>query len=284
MDASQRLRELLNADGVLVLPGAHDALSALLIERAGFDAVFTSGFGLAASLLGVPDVGLMSGSQAIERATTIAGLVNVPILADMDTGYGNALNAVHTARACARAGIAGIILEDQEWPKRCGHMDGKTVVPAERHAAHLRAAREAAPDLVIVARSDARAPLGLEAAIEYGHRYVESGIDALFIEALTGEEEMERVCREFSIPLVANMVEGGKTPYRSPAELAAIGYRAALYPVSGLLAAASAMERTFARLRHTGRADSEDLMTFPSIQEVVGVPTWRSLDAVYAEG
>jgi methylisocitrate lyase len=280
---STQLRDKFTSDEILVLPGAYDALAARLIEQAGFEAVFMSGFGIAASHLGVPDVGLLTGSQAIERAAAIAGTVDIPLLADMDTGYGSALNVTHTVRQCARQGIAGVILEDQDWPKRCGHMTGKTVIPAERHATHLRAAREAAPDIAIVARTDARAPLGLDEAVRRGHLYAECGIDVLFVEALETEEEMRRVASEFDIPLLANMVEGGKSPYLTPGQLHEMGFAAALYPVSALLAAAKAVQETLTRLRETGVAHTDRVMGFEKFQEVVGVHEWRALDELYGE-
>ena len=181
MRHSTALRNRLDEPEIIVLPGAYDALSARLAQRAGFDALFTTGFGFSAAALGAPDYGLLTASEVLDRVRPIVAAVDVPLVADMDTGYGNPLNVTRTVRECVQAGVAGIILEDQEWPKKCGHFEGKRVIPAEEHAQKIRAAADARgdDDLVIIGRTDARAPLGLDEAIRRGRLYFESGADVL---------------------------------------------------------------------------------------------------------
>jgi methylisocitrate lyase len=185
MRLSARLRNMLAEPEIVVLPGAYDALTARLAERAGFSAVFTTGFGFAATVLGVPDYGLLTMSETMDRVRHIVRTLTVPLVADMDTGYGNPLNVVRTVRECVALGVAGIILEDQEWPKKCGHFEGKRVIPAEEQVAKLRAAADARDDddLVIIGRTDARQPLGLEEAIRRGRLYRDAGADVVFVEA-----------------------------------------------------------------------------------------------------
>ena len=187
MRKSTRLRQRLREPEIIVLPGAHDALSAKLIEQAGFQQFFTTGFGLAASTLGVPDIGILTQTEIIERSRRVAAAVDIPLVADMDTGYGNPISVMRTVGECVQAGIAGIILEDQEWPKRCGHLEGKRVIAPDDHVQKLRAAVRArgADDLVIIARTDARAVIGLDDAIARGHAYRDAGADVVFIEAPT---------------------------------------------------------------------------------------------------
>ncbi|MCH8010151.1 MAG: isocitrate lyase/PEP mutase family protein, partial [Chloroflexi bacterium] len=210
MRLSTRLRQMLDEPDIIVLPGAYDALSARLAERAGFNACFTTGFGFAATVLGMPDFGLLTMSETLDRVRHVVRTINVPLVADMDTGYGNALNTVRTVRECVALGVAGIILEDQEWPKKCGHFEGKRVIPAEEQAAKLRAAADArdGDDLVIIGRTDARAPLGLDEAIRRGRLYRDSGADVVFIEAPQSIDELKQVATAIpDTPLFANMIE-----------------------------------------------------------------------------
>ena len=218
MTKATQLRKLVNDSGIIVLPGAHDVLSAKLIEQAGFSVVFTSGFGLSASVLGLPDIGLLTATESLDSVRRIAGATTVPVVADMDTGYGNPLNVVRTVQEAVNLGVGGIILEDQLWPKKCGHMENKTVIPVHDLVEKLRAAvyAKGSHDLVIIARTDARGPLGLEDAIKRGHAYVEAGADVIFIEAPQSVDELRAIANAFNdIPLFANMIEGGKTPFLS---------------------------------------------------------------------
>ena len=287
MRLSTRLRQMLDEPDIIVLPGAYDALSARLAERAGFNACFTTGFGFAATVLGMPDFGLLTMSETLDRVRHVVRTINVPLVADMDTGYGNALNTVRTVRECVSLGVAGIILEDQEWPKKCGHFEGKRVIPAEEQAAKLRAAADARgdDDLVIIGRTDARAPLGLEEAIRRGRLYRDSGADVVFIEAPQSIDELKQVAAAIpDTPLFANMIEGGKTPLLSSTELQELGYKMVVFPLSALFSAAKAVEDTYRTLFvEKSTATRQDAMTgFEQFEEMIGVPDWRELEATYS--
>ena len=288
MRQSSVLRERLGGPEIVVLPGAYDALSARLAQRAGFDALFTTGFGFSAAALGAPDYGLLTASEVLDRVRPIAAAVDVPLVADMDTGYGNPLNVVRTVRECVAAGVDGIILEDQEWPKKCGHFEGKRVIPAEEHAQKLRAAADArdaaGDDLVIVGRTDARAPLGLDEAIRRGRLYREAGADVVFVEAPQSLAELKAVREAIpDAPLFANMIEGGKTPLLSSADLQELGYAMVVYPLAALFSAARAVADTYRALFEAkttaGRTDA--MAGFREFEEIVGVPAWRDLEARY---
>lgn len=261
-------------------------MSARLVERAGFDCVFTSGFGLSASTLGLPDLGFMDKTLNVGRVQDIASAVDVPLVADMDTGYGNALNVRRTIEECVDAGVAGVILEDQEWPKKCGHMTEKRVVPRERHANRLRAAADArddaAHDLVIIGRTDAREPHGLDEAIERGRLYEEAGADVVFVEAPRSREELGRVADAFSAPTFANMIEGGRTPYLTPEELAEIGFSMVVYPLSTLFAAGRAVEESLEALMREGTTEGVDTLSFEEFDEVIGADYYRGLESRYS--
>ena len=286
MRPSTVLRRMLDEPEIIVLPGAYDALTARLAERAGFSAVFTTGFGFAATVLGVPDLGLLTMSETMDRVRHIVRAVDIPLIADMDTGYGNALNVVRTVRECVSLEVAGIILEDQEWPKKCGHFEGKRVIPAEEQAAKLRAAVEARgdDDLVIIGRTDARQPLGLEEAIRRGQLYREAGADVVFVEAPRSVDELRAAARAIpDSPLFANMIEGGKTPLLSSAELQELGYTMVVYPLSALFSAAKAAEETYRALfeEKTTAARQEAMVSLGEFEEIIGVPDWKELEARY---
>lgn len=281
-----RLRERVESDEITVMPGSFDALSAKLVERAGFDAVFTSGFGLSASALGLPDMGFLDRTANMSEVREIARSVDVPLVADLDTGYGNALNVRRSVGEAIEAGAAGVILEDQEWPKRCGHMDEKRVVSTDEHVARIRAAADARDereeDLVIVGRTDARYTHGLETAIERGRAYREAGADVVFVEAPESREEMERIASAFDAPTFANMIEGGKTPYLPPAELRAIGFDFVVYPVTTLFAATKGMQDALSTLAEEGTAGDADTVSFEEFEEVVGTHAFDELEREYA--
>ena len=286
MRLSTRLRTMLAEPEIVVLPGAYDALTARHAERAGFSAVFTTGFGFAATVLGVPDYGLLTMSETMDRVRHIVRTLTVPLVADMDTGYGNPLNVVRTVRECVALGVAGIILEDQEWPKKCGHFEGKRVIPAEEQAAKLRAAADArdGDDLVIIGRTDARQPLGLDEAIRRGKMYRDAGADVVFVEAPRSVDELRDVARAIpDAPLFANMIEGGKTPLLSSAELRDLGYKMVVYPLSALFAAAKAVEETYRVLfeEKTTASRQDALVSFAEFEEIIGVPEWQELERRY---
>jgi len=286
MRASTVLRRMLDEPEIIVLPGAYDALTARLAERAGFRAAFTTGFGFAATVLGVPDFGLLTMSETMDRVRHVVRAITVPLVADMDTGYGNALNVVRTVRECVALGVAGIILEDQEWPKKCGHFEGKRVIAAEEQAAKLRAAADARgdDDLVIIGRTDARQPLGLAEAIRRGRLYREAGADIVFVEAPGSLEELQDVARAIpDAPLFANMIEGGKTPLLSSAELQQLGYKMVVYPLSALFAATRAVEETYRALFEDKSTASRagSMVSFHEFEEIIDVPGWRELEGRY---
>jgi len=286
MRLSTRLRAMLDEPEIIVLPGAYDALTARLAERAGFRAVFTTGFGFAATVLGMPDYGLLTMSETMDRVRHVVRTLTVPLVADMDTGYGNALNVVRTVRECVALGVAGIILEDQEWPKKCGHFEGKRVIPAEEQVAKLRAAADArdGDDLVIIGRTDARQPLGLEEAIRRGKLYRGAGADVVFVEAPRSVDELREVARAIpDAPLFANMIEGGKTPLLSSAELQEIGYKMVVYPLSALFSATKAVEATYRALFEAKTTASQQaaMVSLGEFEEIIDVPSWQELERRY---
>jgi carboxyvinyl-carboxyphosphonate phosphorylmutase len=252
---AHRLRELLQGTEPVLAPGVYDALGARLVEEAGFPAVYMTGFGTAASRLGRPDVGLLTMSEMVDNAARIARASAVPVIADADTGYGNPINVIRTVQEYERAGVAGIHLEDQVAPKRCGHLEGKQVIPTEDMTAKIRAAvaaRESA-DFVLIARTDARAVEGLDSALNRARRYRDAGADVLFVEAAESEDEVQTVANELAgVPLLFNWAEGGKTPPVDYARLRQLGFRIVIFPISTLLAATQAVRDTLAQIRAAG--------------------------------
>jgi 2,3-dimethylmalate lyase len=282
-----RLRALLDSGQTIVAPGAFDSLSARLVEEAGFPAVYMTGFGTSASLIGRPDVGLLTMTEMAGNAGRIAACVDIPVIADADTGYGNPLNVIRSVGAYEAAGVAGIHIEDQVAPKKCGHLEGKQVIPAEEMAQKIRAAVEARaqPELVIIARTDARAVEGLEQALQRGRLYREAGADVLFIEALTSEAEAEEAVRAFpGVPLLFNWAEGGKTPPISLDRLRELGYRIVIFPLSTLLAATGAMRRILQEIARAGTpaAAIRELPTFAEFVDFIGLPQVRQAEQRYA--
>jgi 2-methylisocitrate lyase-like PEP mutase family enzyme len=282
-----RLRALLESGQTVVAPGAFDPLAARLVEEAGFPAVYMTGFGTSAALIGRPDVGLLTMTEMAASAGRIADCVDIPVIADADTGYGNPLNVIRTVGAYEAAGVAGIHIEDQVAPKKCGHMEGKLVIGAQEMAAKIRAAVEARaqPEFVIIARTDARAVEGLEQALERARLYREAGADALFIEALVSEAEVEEAARAFpGVPLLFNWAEGGKTPPVSLARLTELGYRIVIFPISTLLAATAAMRAILREIAVSGTpaAALADLPTFGEFVDFIGLPQVREAEQRYA--
>lgn len=276
------LRSALASGKTLTMPGVFDALSARLAAQAGFETIFLSGYGMSATRLGEPDFGFLDAGEVVATAMRVCAAVDVSVVVDADTGYGNALNVMRTVRELVRAGAAGIFLEDQVWPKRCGHMQGKRVVPVDEQVAKLRAAVEARGDsgLVIVARTDARQAVGLDDAITRAHAYREAGADALFVEAPASVDELREIGRRLPPPLVANMVEKGATPDLSASELAALGFQWVVHPVAALFAATHAMQELYAHLRADGdtRAARHRQVSFPEFNRIVGLDEKYALD------
>jgi len=279
MPAMATLRELLAGPEPVLAPGAYDALSARLVERAGFPAVYMTGFGASASLLGRPDVGLLSFDEMAGHARRLAQAVSVPLIADADDGYGNPLNVMRTVREYAAAGVAALHIEDQVAPKRCGHMEGKDVIETAEMVEKVRAAVEARGDgeLLIIARTDARAVEGLDAALERARRYREAGADALFVEAPETEQEIEAVAAAFpDVPLVFNWVDGGKTPQLPLERIRELGFALVIYPVTTLFAAARAVADVLDRL------GEHDVPSFDAFTDMIGLPEMRALEARFA--
>jgi 2-methylisocitrate lyase-like PEP mutase family enzyme len=282
---ADRLRRLLAGDRLLPMPCCFDALSARLIERAGFSLTFMSGFAVSATRLAAPDTGLISYGEMVEQGRQVCGAVSIPVIGDGDTGYGNPMNVRRTVEGYARAGFAGVMIEDQLAPKRCGHTRGKEVVPRDEAFARIRAAvdaREAGADVLIMARTDARAGHGLDEAIERARGFADLGADILFVEAPQSEAELERVGRELPGPKLANLVEGGDTPVLPPERLEALGFRIAAYPVTLLSASIRAMEEALAALRE-GRTP-ERLLDWAALRETVGFDAYEAELARYRDG
>ena len=280
-----RVHAVLEKHQAAVFPGVYDALSAKIAERAGFELAFVSGYAVSATYIGEPDIGLLTQTEIVERARRICRGVEMPIIVDADTGYGNALNVARTVRELIDAGAAGCFLEDQQWPKRCGHMRGKKVVGRGEYLARIRAAVDARrdADFFIVARTDAIADGGLDEAVARAEAARAAGADATFIEAPRSPDELAAVGRRAPKPTVANMVEQGRTPLRSRDELAALGFQLILYPLTGLFAAARALETAYGRLLAEGdTAGYEDqLFAFERFNELLGAAEKQALAARY---
>ncbi len=283
------LREMFHAGETVLAPGCYDALGARLIEEAGFPAAYMTGFGTAASHLGRPDVGLMTLPEMADNARRIAQAVDIPVIADADTGYGNSINVIRTVREYEAAGVAAIHIEDQVMPKKCGHMEGKQVVPAREMAAKVSAAVAArrSPELLIIARTDARAVEGLDSALARGRAYVDAGADALFVETPQSEAEIEALARSFpDVPLLFNYAEGGKTPAVSYARLHELGFSMVIFPLTLLLVATEAMRAALARVKADGTPIEllPSLLGFDQFLDFIGLPEIRELEHRFAEG
>ena len=279
-------KQLEDKKKIMVLPGVFDALSARIAEKVGFDAIFQTGYGSAATLLGMPDYGFLNAGETIDNARRIMRAVNIPVIVDVDTGYGNPLNVWRLVRDLQSLGAAGIFLEDQVWPKRCGHMIGKEVVSKDDYIMKLKAAVDAREDkdFVIVARTDARAPLGLDEAIQRGRAYHKAGADVIFIEAPRSIEELKRIAKEIDAPLVANMIEEGLTPNLPSKDLLKMGYRIVVFPLSGLYAATFAIKQVFLELKNSGATQQarKMMVTFKDFNKFVDLHKYAALEKRYA--
>jgi 2-methylisocitrate lyase-like PEP mutase family enzyme len=288
-DNPRRLRELIEAPEIVLAPGAYDCLSARLIEHAGFPVVYMTGFGTSASYLGRPDVGLLGMSEMVEQARRIVQAVGVPVIADADTGYGNAINVIRTVQAYEDAGVAAIHLEDQVSPKRCGHMEGKQLVPPAEMVTKVRAAVAArrSPNFTIIARTDARAVEGIEGAIERGALYRKAGADVLFIEAPETEQDVEAIATAFSgVPLLFNWAEGGKTPPVPVARLQRLGYRIIIFPIGALLVAARAVADLLEVIKREGTPHTSlgKMVPFEAFTTFLGLREIRQLEQRFSGG
>ena len=282
MNSRQVLKQLLKRDQLLVAPGCFDGLSARLVQEAGFMAAYLSG-GAVARSMGIPDIGLVTMSEVIERAAQVVAAVNIPVIADADTGYGNAINLVRTVREYERIGVAAIHLEDQITPKRCGHLDGKEVIPLPEMLQKLHAAlaNRSDPDFCIIARTDARGVHGLDDAINRGRAFAKLGVDAIFVEAPQSETELAEIPRAIpNIPLLVNVFKGGKTPMLPVERLQKMGYRIAIYPSETQRAGIYAMRQVLGMLKREGTTEAMDevLTTFKDRDKIVDLDGWQQLE------
>jgi len=282
MNSRQVLKQLLQRKTLLVAPGCFNGLSARLVEEAGFEAAYLSG-GAVARSMGIPDIGLVTMSESIERAVEVVSAIKIPIIADADTGYGNAVNLVRSVREFERAGVAAIHIEDQITPKRCGHLDGKEVIPRGEMEMKLEAAlnTRSDPDFCIIARTDARGVNGFDDAIERARAFAKLGVDAIFVEAPQSEEELAEIPRRIpDVPLLVNVFKGGKTPMLPIQRLEQMGYRIAIYPSETQRAAIHAMRTALATLKREGTTESIDTMltTFKERDRVVALDDWQKIE------
>jgi carboxyvinyl-carboxyphosphonate phosphorylmutase len=286
VDKRKTLKEKIKKeDGIIVLPGVFDALSAKIAQNVGFEAMFQTGYGSAASLLGLPDFGFLNAGENIENARRIIRAVDLPVIVDVDTGYGNPLTVWKIVSDLIAYGGSGIFLEDQVWPKRCGHMRGKEVIGADEYIQKLRAALTASANnnFVIVARTDARAPLGFDEAIKRGKAYHEEGADVVFVEAPQSEDELREIPKKIDAPLLANMIENGVTPTFSANELKRMGYSMVVFPLSGLYGATFAMKKIFSHLKKNGTTKNcKDMMLdFNEFNDLVELPKFMRMEKKY---
>ena len=287
MSAGKVLRELLKQDGVVMAPGAYDAWSAKLIEQAGFPCVYMTGYGVSASVLGKPDIGLLTFTEMVDQARNIVAAVNIPVVADADNGYGGPLNVVRTAQAYEQAGLAAIQLEDQVTPKRCGHMEGKEVIPKNEMVAKIKAAIYARKDsdFMIIARTDARAVNGFDDAMDRAKAYAAAGADIIFLEAPQSVEEMKKIAAEIDLPLLANMVEKGKTPLLTNKDLAEIGFKFAIYPVTSIYCATKAIMDMLKGLKESGTTSTllDQIVDFPTFNKMIELKENRDLEKSFTK-
>jgi len=276
---------MLKSKKPLVIPGVYDALGAKIAQKVGFEAMFQTGYGTSATLFGMPDYGFIGATETVDNARRICRAASVPVIVDSDTGYGNALSVWKLVKELESAGASGIFLEDQKWPKRCGHMQGKDVVSQEEYTEKLSAAIDAREnkDFIIVARTDARATKGLDEAIERGKQNKKTGADAVFVEAPRTISEMKRIGKEINAPLVANMIEGGATPLSSAQALSKMGFNIILYPLSVLYANTFATMNILQELKKTGNTSKykQKVVNFDQFNDLVELPKFRKMEKKY---
>ena len=281
----KKLSSMIKSKKPLVIPGVYDAIGAKIAENVGFDAMFQTGYGTSATLFGMPDYGFIGATETIDNARRISNALSVPLIVDADTGYGNALSVWKLVKELEAAGAAGIFLEDQKWPKRCGHMQGKDVILQEEYTEKLGAAIDAREnkDFIIVARTDSRATEGLDKAIERGLENKKTGADAVFIEAPKSLDEMKRIGKEIKAPLVANMIEGGATPINSAETLSKIGFNIILYPLSVLFANTFATMNILKELKNTGTTSKykQKVVNFDQFNNLVELDKFKKMETKY---
>ena len=281
----KKLSSMIKSKKPLVIPGVYDAIGAKIAEKVGFDAMFQTGYGTSATLFGMPDYGFIGATETVDNARRISNAISIPLIVDSDTGYGNALSVWKLVKELESAGAAGIFLEDQKWPKRCGHMQGKEVIPQEEYTEKLGAAIDAREnkDFVIVARTDARATEGLDKAIERGLQNKKTGADAIFIEAPRTLNEMKKIGKEIKAPLVANMIEGGATPMNSAQTLNKIGFNIVLYPLSVLFANTFATMNILQELKNKGTTSKykQKVVNFDQFNSLVELDKFRKMETKY---
>ena len=284
-DKRRALRARLDGGGLIIAPGVFDGISARVADAEGFDALYMTGYGVSASYLGMADAGFATLTEMVDRVRHLVDVTKTPLIADADTGYGGALNVRHTVRHYEAAGAAGIQLEDQEFPKKCGHTMGRRVIPLDDMVTKIKVAVDSREDenLLIVARTDARTTHGLDEALRRAEAFQAAGADVLFVESPESEDEMARICANFDAPCLANMVEGGRTPMLPADRLAALGYRIAIYPATGFLAVGAALGSVYATLKATGgSADANAPMTpFADFNKLVGFEDVWAFDEKY---
>jgi len=273
-------------DEIIVLPGVYDALSARIAQNVGFNAAFQTGYGTSATLLGMPDFGFLNAGETIDNARRIINSVDIPILVDIDTGYGNPLNVWRTVTDLEKLGAGGIFLEDQVWPKRCGHMKGKSVISKEDYVQKLKAAIDArkSKDFIIVARTDSLALYGIDEAIERGKEFQKIGADVIFIEAPKTLEEMKKITAEIDAPLLANMIEEGVTPNLPAKDLEKLGFRMVVFPLSALYSSTYAIKNVLLSLQKTGMTKNlkKKMITFKEFNDFVNLPKYNKLEKKYS--
>ena len=281
----KKLSSMIKSKKPLVIPGVYDAIGAKIAENIGFDAMFQTGYGTSATLFGMPDYGFIGATETVDNARRISNAISVPLIVDSDTGYGNALSVWKLVKELEAAGAAGIFLEDQKWPKRCGHMQGKDVILQEEYTEKLGAAIDAREnkDFIIVARTDSRATEGLDKAIERGLQNKKTGADAVFIEAPKSLDEMKRIGKEIKAPLVANMIEGGATPINSAETLSKIGFNIILYPLSVLFANTFATMNILQELKNTGTTSKykQKVVNFDQFNNLVELDKFKKMETKY---
>ncbi|WP_188455818.1 methylisocitrate lyase [Virgibacillus oceani] len=282
-ELSDEFRNLMLAESIYKLPGTHDAMAALIAKRVGFKGLYLSGGAYTASQ-GLPDLGILTSSEVADRARELVRATNSPLLVDIDTGFGGVLNVARTAKEMVEARVAAVQIEDQDLPKKCGHLNGKRLVTTEEMAQKIRTIKEVAPSLVVVARTDANAVEGLESAVKRANAYIEAGADAIFPEALTDSMEFERFKQAVAAPLLANMTEFGKTPYYTAEQFSQFGYSMVIYPVTSLRAAAKAYERVFKEIMEKGTQEGilDDMQTRKELYEMIGYYDYEALDGKIA--
>ncbi|WP_080846042.1 methylisocitrate lyase [Cytobacillus gottheilii] len=283
-ELADAFRKLVDNANIVQIPGAHDAMAALIAKNTGFNALYLSGAAYTASK-GLPDLGIVTSTEVADRARDIIRATNLPLLVDIDTGFGGVLNTARTAREMAEAHVAAVQIEDQQLPKKCGHLNGKQLTTTEEMVQKIKVIKETAPTLYVVARTDARGVEGMDAALERAKAYAEAGADAIFPEALQSEEEFRQFAAQLSVPLLANMTEFGKTPYYSAEDFAQMGYKMVIYPVTSLRVAAKAYENVFSLIKDTGSQKEalENMQTRSELYETISYYKFEEMDKELAK-